>query len=228
MALLRTLLFSLIFYLGSIPYVLLAAIGVFLSKKLLRAIVRGWTRYHYFCMRWILGINIKIVGQLPNRPVLYAVKHESMFEAIDMPRLLAEPAVIMKQELAKIPLWGFAAKRYGMIAVDRNAGASAMREMIGTARAMVAAGRPIVIFPEGTRVAHGQKPPLLPGFVGLYKLLALPVVPIAINSGKLIPRNGYICSSGTITYQIGAEIPPGLPREEIEARVHSAMNALNP
>jgi 1-acyl-sn-glycerol-3-phosphate acyltransferase len=174
-----------------------------------------------------LGINIKIEGAFPQKPVLYAIKHESMFETIDMPRMFHKPAVVTKKELFDIPLWGPAARAYGMIPVDRNGGAAALRAMLVLAKKMIADGRPIVIFPEGTRVAPGHQPPLQSGFAGLYKLINLPVVPIAVDSGTLSPRRTGIWKSGTITYKVGEELPTGLPRAEIEARVHAAINALN-
>jgi 1-acyl-sn-glycerol-3-phosphate acyltransferase len=159
--------------------------------------------------------------------VLYAIKHESMFETIDMPRMFRKPAVVTKKELFDIPFWGPAARAYGMIPVDRNGGAAALRAMLVLAKKMIADGRPIVIFPEGTRVTPGNRPPLQSGFAGLYKLINLPVVPIAVNSGSLSPRKAGIWKSGTITYKVGEELPTGLPRAEIEARVHAAINALN-
>jgi 1-acyl-sn-glycerol-3-phosphate acyltransferase len=99
--------------------------------------------------------------------------------------------------------------------------------VLAPAREALAAGDIIVVFPEGTRVAPGNQPPLQSGFAGLYKLINLPVVPIAVNSGTLSPRKTGIWKSGTITYKVGEELPTGLPREEIEARVHAAINALN-
>jgi 1-acyl-sn-glycerol-3-phosphate acyltransferase len=135
--------------------------------------------------------------------------------------------VVTKKELFDIPLWGPAARAYGMIPVDRNGGAAALRAMLVLAKKMIADGRPIVIFPEGTRVAPGHQPPLQSGFAGLYKLIDLPVVPIAVDSGTLSPRRTGIWKSGTITYKVGEELPTGLPRAEIEARVHAAINALN-
>ena len=98
--------------------------------------------------------------------------------------------------------------------------------MLAEARQRVADGRPLVIFPEGTRVPHGTQPPLQAGFAGLYKMLGLPVIPVAVDSGPLYQRRWK--RAGTIRYRYGTEIPPGLPREEIEARVYAAINALNP
>ena len=141
--------------------------------------------------------------------------------------LLRRPVVFAKQELFAIPLWGRLAREFGLIPIERSAGASAMRIMRNAARDAIAAGRSVALYPEGTRVPHGEQPSIRAGFAGLYKLLALPVVPIAVDSGKLCPRHRWIRYPGTITYRIGAPIPPGLPREEAEARVHAAINALN-
>lgn len=227
MYLIRSLLFGIIFYVGSVPYVLAALLGTYVSRPLLRSSVHGWSRFHHGCARWLLGIKVVVDGQLSDEPVLYAIKHEAMFETIDMPRLFHLPAVITKRELFDIPGWGPSAKAYGMIPVDREAGAAGLRAMLVAARQMQADSRPIVIFPEGTRVPHGHRPPLQSGFAGLYKLLGLPVIPIAVDSGKLTPKGKLWWHSGIMTYKVGERIPPGLPREEVEARVHAAINALN-
>jgi 1-acyl-sn-glycerol-3-phosphate acyltransferase len=227
MFLLRSLLFGIIFYVGSIPIVIAGFVGTYVSTPLLRSAVHGWSRYHYLCARWLLCIKVQVDGTLPSGPVLYAIKHESFFETIDMPRLFHLPAVVTKRELFDIPGWGTAAKAYGMIPVDRDAGASALRAMITLAKSLSADGRPIIIFPEGTRVRHGEKAPLQSGFAGLYKLLGLPVVPIAVNSGALTPKGKPWWRAGVMTYKVGEPIPPGLPREEVEARVLAAINSLN-
>ena len=226
-AVIRSAFYILIFYTGSVFFVVTAFFAQWFSIPLMQWAVRGWSRRQYACYRRILGITIKIEGNLPQKPVLYAIRHESMFETIDMPRMFNKPAVVTKKELFDIPFWGPAARAYGMIPVDRNGGAAALRAMLVLAKKMIADGRPIVIFPEGTRVAPGSQPPLQSGFAGLYKLINLPVVPIAVNSGTLSPRKAGIWKSGTITYKVGEELPTGLPRAEIEARVHAAINALN-
>ena len=97
--------------------------------------------------------------------------------------------------------------------------------MIVSARDKVEDGRPLVIFPEGTRVPHGEEPPLQSGFAGIYKLLGLPVVPVAVESGPVYHRR--LKRPGTITYKFGEPIPPGLPRDEVERKVLDAINALN-
>ena len=176
-------------------------------------------------MRYLLGIRIAVEGTLPAGPLLVACKHESFFEAIDMPNLVTNPAVFAKAELMRIPLWGKAAAAYGLISVAREEGARTLRAMVAAARVLSAEGRTLVIFPEGTRVPHGERPPLQAGFAGLYKLLGLPVVPIAVVSGTIYHRRWK--RPGTIRIAVGEPIPAGLPREEIEARVHAAINALN-
>lgn len=225
MALLRSLVFYPAFYGGSVVLVLASLVSVALMPDRLRDVVAAWSGWHRWCLKAILGIEVVVEGALPDAPVLIAVKHESFFEAIDMPRLLRFPAVFAKRELFLIPGWGYSARIYGLIPVARDKGAGALRDMIRTARGRLGEGRALVIFPEGTRVAHGAQPPLQSGFAGMYKLLGLPVVPIAVNSGPAYQR--MVKRPGTITYKVGEIIPEGLPREEIEARVHAAINALN-
>jgi 1-acyl-sn-glycerol-3-phosphate acyltransferase len=227
MASLRTLIFNIFFYGLSIFFVTLSFLAIWAPVKMMYWAVRSWSRMHYRCARHIAGITIKLEGDLADQPVLYAVKHESMFETIDMPRLLLNPAVVAKKELFDIPLWGRAAIAYGNIRVDRAGGAGALRQLLSDAQRAIRERRPIVIFPEGTRVAHGEMPPLQSGFAGLYKMMRLPVVPIAVDSGKLIKKGRFAYQPGVITYRVGETIPAGLPREEIEARVHAAINALN-
>ena len=226
MTLLRNLAFYAAFYLGSVYYVLASLIFYPFSLKMFRSMVHGWGSWHRKCVTHILGIEVRVEGGGPSdEPVLYAVKHESFFEAIDTTRLFSLPVVFAKQELFDIPGWGKVAKSYGLIPVERSAGARALRTMITSARAAAKEGRPLVIFPEGSRAPIGTSPPLKSGFAGLYKLVGLPVVPVAVNSGPLY--EGLIKRRGVITYRFGEPIPTGLPREEIEARVHAAINALN-
>jgi 1-acyl-sn-glycerol-3-phosphate acyltransferase len=222
----RSLLFALIFYPGSALAVLTAVLVAPLGREPLTTVALAWARYHRLCARLLLGIRVKVEGVVPRTPTLFAAKHQSMFETTELVLLLHKPAVVLKRELSELPGWGFAARRYGVIPVDRAGGAGALRRMLHAARAAVAAGRAILIFPEGTRVAPGEKPPLQAGFAGLYRALALPVVPVAHNSGRLWPRRGFVKRRGIVTIRFGEPIPPGLPREEIEARVHAEINAL--
>ncbi|MBD2842871.1 lysophospholipid acyltransferase family protein [Erythrobacter rubeus] len=224
-AIFRSLLFYPLFYGFSAILVVVSVVAVPLGRERLRSVVALWGRWHRWCVRTLLGISIRQEGEIPDEPVLIAVKHESFFEAIDMPRLFSFPTVFAKRELFMIPGWGYSAKVYGLVPVARDGGARSLRQMIANARQRISEGRPLVIFPEGTRVPHGEQPSLQSGFAGIYKLLGLPVVPIAVNSGPLYHRIDK--RPGTITYRVGETIPAGLPRDEIEDRVHRAINALN-
>ncbi len=226
MAALRSALFVLIFYGGTLLWLVPAFAAVPFGRDSVRAVANAWARYHRGCAALLLGIRTRAEGAVPTGPALVAAKHQSMFETIDLVVLLRNPALVMKRELADIPLWGALARRYGIIPIDRAGGAGALRRMLKAGEAAAAEGRPIAIFPEGTRVAPGEAPPLQPGFVGLYRALGLPVVPLALDSGRLWPRRGFVKRPGLVTMRFGEPIPPGLPRGEIEARVHAAINAL--
>lgn len=224
-AALRSLAFYVLFYGGSVLLVIASVVAVLARPQWLRGIVGRWGGWHLWCTQKVLGIEVVLDGELPQGPVLIAVKHEAFFEAIDTPRLFTFPAVFAKQELFRIPGWGYSALTYGLIPVAREEGAKTLRQMLALAKERVEQGRPLVIFPEGTRVAHGTQPPLQAGFAGLYKLLKLPVVPIAVDSGATYHH--VIKRRGRITYKVGETIPAGLRREEVEARVHAAINVLN-
>lgn len=221
----RTVLFSLVFYGLSVPVVLTVPISALIGPRALRAHVHFWADLHDWSARFFLGIRIRVEGKVPEGQFLFAAKHQAMYETIALVAPLGEPAIVMKQELASIPIWGWAARRYGMIVVDRAASAGAMRAMMRDARKALGEGRSVLIFPEGTRVRPGEAPELKAGFAGLYRMLGLPVVPIALDSGRVWPREGPK-RPGIVTLRIGEPIPTGLPRSEIEARVHAAINAL--
>ncbi len=228
--LLRNLVFYLAFYLGSVGYVLGALVALALGSRRFRGLAEGWSAYHAQCARLFLGIEVRIEGAMPlssaeSGPVLFACKHESFFEAINLPHLLDHPGVFAKAELLRIPLWGLVGARFGLIGVERDQGAKALRKMVMAARMISDAGRPLAIFPEGTRVKHGENAPLQSGFAGLYKLIGLPVVPVATNSGALYHRR--LKRGGVIVIRFGEVIPAGLARGEIEARVRAAINVLN-
>ena len=222
----RSAVFAVVFYPGSFLFVLAALACVPFSAEGVRRVAVGWARFHRACATWILGIRTRIEGKLPEGTVLIAAKHQSMYETIDLVIVLNRPRIVMKQELFRIPLWGPLAERYGQIVVDRTAGAAALRGLLRAGEESVAQGRSIIIFPEGTRVSPGERPPLQPGFAGLYRILNLPLVPLALDSGRVWPARRFVKRPGVVTMRFGEPIPPGLPRKEIEARVHEAINAL--
>ena len=226
MAFLRSFLFAMIFYLGTVIAVLLALPISLLGTGAIRGWSHAWARFHRLCARYILGIRSRVEGTPPTGSVLVPVKHQSMYETMEIVLMLDQPVMVLKRELADIPLWGWVVRRYGAIPVDRMAGAAALRRMMRAGEDAIAQGRSIIIYPEGTRVPPGETPPLQPGFAGLYRALKLPVVPVAVDSGRLAPRNSFVKRPGIVTFRFGEAIPAGLKREEIEMRVHQAINAL--
>jgi 1-acyl-sn-glycerol-3-phosphate acyltransferase len=226
MAALRSVLFALLFYPGTLVFVLLVIAMSPIGDAPVQSVVHRWSAFHHWLVRHLLGIRVEWDGRIPDGAYLIAVKHHSMMEAVDTLHFARTPVVVMKRELTTIPLFGWVTRRYGVIGVDREAGASALRAMMAQAKAAVASGRPVIIFPEGTRVPFGASPPLQSGFAGLYRALGLPVVPVAHDVGKLWHK-GFVKRSGTAHFKVGEVIPAGLKRDEVERRVHAAINALN-
>ena len=224
---LRTLLFQIVFYTISVPIVLATPISALFGRNAIIYNTHFWTKFHHWATKTFLGIHQHIEGtQFIGQPVIYAAKHQAMYETLELGRMLHKPAIVMKQELASIPVWGWASRIYGCIVVDREASAGALRRMVREAKAALAEDRSILIFPEGTRVPPGEQPPLRAGIAGLYQMLKIPIIPIAIDSGLVWPRHGPK-KPGVVTFRFGEVIPAGLPREEVEARIHAGINALD-
>jgi 1-acyl-sn-glycerol-3-phosphate acyltransferase len=226
MTVVRSLLYAAIFYPATLLWCLAGVVAALFGRRPTLAIVLSWVELGHWLARHVLGIRIRVEGAIPPGPHLIAVKQESMFETIEMVRQSRLPVIVEKKELADLPLFGWMTRRYGVIAVERSAGAKALRNLVEEGKQALATGRPVIIYPEGTRVRVGQSPPLKSGFTALYRALGLPVVPVAVDSGRLWGR-GVVHQPGIVTFRIGETIPPGLKRDEIEARVHSAINALN-
>jgi 1-acyl-sn-glycerol-3-phosphate acyltransferase len=225
MAALRSVLYAAIFYPLTVLCVLVGLVMSLFGRRPTLAVVLSWVELHHLLTRHVLGIRERLEGSIPPGPHLIAVKHQSMFETLEMVRLTNLPIIVLKKELADIPLFGFMTRQYGIIAVERSAGAKALRALVAEGQTAIATGRPLIIYPEGTRVRVGQTPELKSGFAALYRALALPVVPIAVDSGRLWGR-GFVHRPGTVTFRVGETIPPGLKRDEVEAQVHAAINAL--
>jgi 1-acyl-sn-glycerol-3-phosphate acyltransferase len=224
---LRSWLFDIAFYGGSVLFVLAAPVAALFGQRALVRVVRGWLRWHGRCARAIMGMRNTVTGAPIAGPALYVAKHQSFYETFELPRLIGTPAIVMKAELGDIPLWGWAAKRYGAITVDRGGSAAALRRMLREAADARAAGRSVLVFPEGTRVEPGTVPPIRSGLAALYKALDMPIVTVALDSAAVWPRRGPK-RPGDVRIVFSDPIPPGLPRAEIEARVHAAINALEP
>jgi 1-acyl-sn-glycerol-3-phosphate acyltransferase len=225
MAVVRSLLFAAIFYPATLIFVLAGMLASLAGAPAARKVVLAWVAFSHWLAEHLLTVRVHVEGAVPSGSYLVAVKHQSMFETLEMVRLTRLPVIVLKRELADLPLFGWMTRRYGVIPVDREAGAKALRALVADGKAAAATGRPILIFPEGTRVAVGETPPLQSGFAALYRAVGLPVVPVAVDSGRLWGR-GLVKRPGTVTFRIAEPIPAGLARAEIEARVHAGINAL--
>ncbi len=224
MAVLRSILYALMFYVGSTPIVGIGALISLVWPPAIQITSRMWADYVWWLTHHVLGIKVVIRGTPPQHAVIVASKHQSAFETMATLHIWDNPAVVMKAELMRLPVWGYLARRHGSIPVDRDASTRAMREMMRASEKAIAQNRPIIIFPEGTRIPYGEAPPLKPGVAGIYRLLKLPVVPVALDTGRLWPRGAFIKRPGTITISFGEEIPAGLKRDEMERRLHAAIN----
>lgn len=227
MTLLRSLLFALLFYVLTTLMVFPGLIVALVSRRGISHVARGWGRTYLWLARVVLGVRMRVEGTVPATPVLVAAKHESAYETLALLALIDDPIIVLKRELADIPLFGRLTRRHGVIPVDRAASAGALRAMLQAADEAKAQRRAVLIFPEGTRVPHGRAPKLQAGFAGLYARLGMPVVPVATDAGIAWPR-GLVKRAGVVTLRFGQTIPAGLPRKEIEAAVYGAINALNP
>ena len=221
MTLLRSALFNL-FFIGGTALTALGAVPMLPAPpRMLRAYVRLWARGVICALRVICGIRVEVTGleHVPPGGAIIAAKHQSAFDTVVWLVLLPEVVYVLKKELMDIPVWGWLARRCAHVAVDRKAGASALRGMVRAAQARLAEGRPIVIFPEGTRTAPGERRPYQPGVAALAAATGAPVVPVATDSGLLWGRRAFRKRPGTIHVAILPPLPAGLPRAAL-------MNAL--
>jgi 1-acyl-sn-glycerol-3-phosphate acyltransferase len=198
---------------------------------IMMAAARTWIRLMLWLLKALVGLDHRVEGvaNLPTTangkrvPVLIAAKHQSAWETFAFNVLLADPVFIIKRELFWVPFYGWYAKHAGMIGIDRAGGAKALKKMMTEAKAALAAQRPIIIFPEGTRIAVGAAPQYQAGVAGLYQALDVTVVPVALNSGLFWGRRAFLKRPGTIAVKFLPAIPPGLPRAEFMAHLEAAI-----
>jgi 1-acyl-sn-glycerol-3-phosphate acyltransferase len=228
----RLILFQLLFWTWS-ALINLAYLPALLMPR--RVVARGmeiWANVSFWGLKNIVGLDFEVRGRehLPAGPAIYAVKHMSMWETIAQHILLNDPAIIMKRELLAVPFYGWYARKCEMIVIDRHGHASALRNMIKSARARLAAGRPVVIFPEGTRKLPGEAPDYKPGVAALYSSLNVPCVPVALNSGQFWARKGMRPRPGRIVLEFLPAIAPGLDRarfmQELQESIETATQRL--
>ena len=178
-----------------------------------------------FLLKHIAKITIEVRGKeyLNQDYAVYAGKHQSAVETYTLTTFIPKATYVMKKELTKIPVFGWAQAFYGIIPVDRSAGSAAMKTMLRCAKEMVEKKRPIIIFPEGTRRKPGQEPAYKPGVALLYQHLNLPVIPIASNTGFFWAKNSFLRYPGKIIYEILPPIQPGLNKQEFMEKLQNTI-----
>lgn len=179
--------------------------------------------------RIFLGLDYRVSGRenLPQgKSYILAVKHYSMYETLKVPVIFGDIAIILKRELTYIPFWGWYTIKTGMIPVDRGGKGRALASLVAGGKRVIEQKRPILIFPQGTRVGAHETTAEKPYKIGIAKIaetLNLPVVPVALNSGAFWPKRSFIKKSGVVDFKILPIIPAGLPATEILKRLEAAI-----
>lgn len=221
MMFLRSLLFNVLFFGSTTLMALVVWPALFMGRRTITAVRQFWIDWIMWLTRRIAGIRVELrhAERLPAGPALIASKHQSAWETLWFNTVLKDPAIVLKKELTEIPIFGAFIDGAGMVPIDRKAGGAAVKRIVGAARPAIEAGRPVLIFPQGTRVAPGDARAYQPGVYALYRALGVPLVPVALNSGLYWSRNAFTKRPGTILVEVLPPIPPGLDRVDFMARL---------
>jgi len=227
MLVLRSILFNFAYYTNLIVWMVLALPSMLLPRQVQLRIVKLWTRSNLFLLRTVAGIRCEFRGRenIPPGGVLVASKHQSVWETFALFHVFADPCYILKRELMWIPVFGWYAAKQRMVPINRGARSKAMKDMNTAAKAQLADGRQIMIFPEGTRRPPGAEPAYKYGATFLYSELGVPCVPVALNSGAHWPRRQFIRRPGTIVLEILPAIAPGLDKTDFADRLQTDIEA---
>ncbi|KRO56795.1 MAG: acyl-phosphate glycerol 3-phosphate acyltransferase [Pelagibacteraceae bacterium BACL5 MAG-120705-bin12] len=231
----RNIVFSIFFFLGIIfisiiflPSLLLPRAIVLLGGKLMG----HWTS---FCLKIFLSTKILVKGKeniIANKKFFIAASHQSMFETFFLQTIFNAPVFILKKELLLIPIFGWYLKKIGSISIKRN---KVTKDNLGffeeITNQIKNSDRPVIIFPQGTRVLPNERPPFKKGVARIYEELKITCQPIAINSGYVWPKNGSKQSKRTITVSILEPIEYGLNKEDflktVEKNIYEELNKIN-
>jgi 1-acyl-sn-glycerol-3-phosphate acyltransferase len=218
MLLLRSFLFNFFLYLGIVIVFLIALPSLFLPAKFTLLFGKFLGHYVIFIVRFFLNTEIEVKGikNIPKEEKYFvASAHQSMFETFALQAVLDYPVFILKKELLKIPLFGLYLKKIKSIAIVRD---TTTRDNLNffdkIATSIKNDNRPLLIFPQGTRVKTDEKVPFKKGVGKIYETLNISCVPIALNSGNVWPKKGIIKYPGKITISLLEPIKPGLSRNE--------------
>ena len=231
----RNFLFSLFFFTGIIFISLIFLPAIFLPKKIVLfggKIMGYWTS---FCLQFFLSTKIVIKGKeniINNRKFFIAASHQSMFETFFLQTIFNSPVFILKKELLMIPIFGWYLKKIGSISIKRN---KVTKENLGffddISKQINSSERPLIIFPQGTRLPPEERTPFKKGSSRIYEKLKISCQPIAINSGNTWPKKGAKKIGTILIVSILEPIEPGLEKEvflkKLENAIYTELNALN-
>lgn len=227
MTFLRSALFNVFFFSLSFVLTLVAWVAQFVSADAILGVAMLWSRILVPTLRIVCGIRVEVVGleNLPTGPVIVASRHQSAFDTFIWLTLVPRCCYVFKKELLKIPAFGPLIQKSGMIPVDRDGGAAAIRALMREADRAVRENRQIVIFPEGTRTEPGQRLALQAGIAAVASHTGLPVIPVSTDSGKCWGRRAFRKEAGTIHIVIGSPIPGGTDRKTLMRSLETGMAA---
>ena len=231
----KNTIFSIFFFFGIIVISLLFLPALFLPQKivLLGGKLMGyWTG---FCLKYFLSTKIIIKGKeniITNKKFFIAASHQSMFETFYLQTIFNSPVFILKKELLKIPIFGWYLKKIGSITIKRNKVTKDNLSFFDNITKVIHnTNRPLIIFPQGTRVLPDERSPFKKGVSRIYEELKITCQPIAINSGYVWPKKGLKQSNKIITVSILEKIQPGFSKEEfikiLENKIYTELNYLN-
>ena len=208
MTLLRSALFALALLLVTPPYAIVALLTCPLPRRVRYRIISGWSRLVVLMARALCGIRWRVEGgeRLPRTPAVILSKHQSAWETMAFQLIFPAQSYLLKRELLWIPFFGWGLALMSPIAIDRSRGLAALRQLVRRGKERLAQGFWVVVFPEGTRVAPGERRKYQVGGALLAEHSGAPVVPVAHNAGLLWRRNAFIKHPGTITVRIGPTI----------------------
>lgn len=200
----------------------------FTRKNKVIGVVRCWSFGTVWLAKIICGLNYKVKGleNIPSGNFFVASKHQSAWETASLHMFFPALVFIMKEELLKIPVYGFYAKIEGMIPIQRDAGVSAIKKIKQGIEKASKLGRTVAIFPEGTRTKVGESVEYKSGVALIYSVLKdYKVLPVALDSGKFWNKDSWLIKSGTITVSFLPAIEHGLSKDKMLQRLHSAIES---
>ncbi|PPR78232.1 MAG: hypothetical protein CFH01_01105 [Alphaproteobacteria bacterium MarineAlpha2_Bin1] len=211
----KKILFIILFWSWSIVINILFIPSLVLPRKVVVFGQKTWAVGIMYLLRKILNLTYAIEGKelLPVKPYIIAIKHQSMWDTIILHLIDKDPAIVMKKELLKIPIYGWYCKKSKMIPIDRSAGLKSLKFMLKESKKALKENRNIIIFPQGTRVPPREKSAYLPGTYLLYNKLNITVIPCALNSGLFWPSNNWPATGGNIKIRFLNPIHPGLDKD---------------